>query len=125
MKQKNMLLVAVAVGCGLVAALLAMQSGGQAPAPQVKQVSVLVAAKDMPVNTKLMKEKIDEFVVFKQYSEESVPQQPFVNSKEELIGKALTRGMRKDDFFLPADLTTRVSLELPSGMHMMTLNTTR
>src|SRR5206468_11176458 len=54
MKQKNLILMVVAVGCGLVAAFLTSQMSARSSA--VEQVEVIVAAKDLPVGTMLGKE---------------------------------------------------------------------
>ena len=48
MKQKNVILMVVAVGCGLVAAFLTTQINAK---PKVEQVEVVVALKDLPVGT--------------------------------------------------------------------------
>ena len=53
MKQKNLILMVVAVGCGLVAAFLTTQINAK---PKVEKVEVLVAAKDLPVGTMFTKE---------------------------------------------------------------------
>ena len=48
MKSEESIPVAVAVGCGLVAAFLTTQA--RPAEPEVEQVEVPVAAKDLPIN---------------------------------------------------------------------------
>ena len=60
MKQKNLILMVVAVGCGLVAAFLTSQMSGRSA--QVEQVEVIVAAKDLPVGTMLGKDDLKTLV---------------------------------------------------------------
>ena len=60
MKQKNLILLVVAVGCGLLAAFLTTQMS--AKAPTAEQSEMLVAAKELPVGTKIEKDKIAELI---------------------------------------------------------------
>ena len=54
MKQKNVILMVVAVGCGLVAAFLTSQMSGKT----VDQVEVVVASRDLAVGTTLTAEDL-------------------------------------------------------------------
>ena len=58
MKQKNMILIAVAVGCGLVAAFLTTQMS--AKTPKDEGVEIPVAAKELSVGTKLNKDSLEK-----------------------------------------------------------------
>lgn len=119
MKSKNLMLAVVAVGCGLSAALISTQMAAK-PGPAVdNREPVLVAAKEIPINTKISKENFETFIVTKMYSKESVPPE-LVNDKEELMGKRLTRSMRAGDHFSPKDLSTKPTVELPPGFDMLT-----
>ena len=60
MKQKNLFLLVVAVGCGLLAAFLTTQMSARPAA--VEQTILLVAAKELPVGTKLDKDKMAELI---------------------------------------------------------------
>ena len=60
MKQKNLVLMVVAVGCGLVAAFLTTQINAK---PKVEMVKVLVASKDLAVGTMLTETEYDKLVV--------------------------------------------------------------
>jgi Flp pilus assembly protein CpaB len=121
MKQKNLILVAVAVGCGLVAAFLTSQIGAK-PA-QVEQVEIPVAAKELPVGTKLAKEQIDALVTFKKVSKDSLPAS-YAGTKEEMMDKRLVRTIRAGEPFNPQDLTTNAPITPPAGYNMMTFHAT-
>ena len=56
MKSKNMTLMVVAIGCGLVAAFLtARLSGGSSP----EKIEVIVAKRELPVGTLLEEKELD------------------------------------------------------------------
>lgn len=119
MKQKNLILVAVAVGCGLVAAVLTSQmSAGTAPV--VETVEVPVAAKELTMGTWLKKADIKTYVVYKKFPKDNLPA-AFSSTEDELADKRLSRMVRAGEPFNPADLTTNVSLQPPAGMNMVTI----
>ena len=74
MKQKNIILVAVAVGCGLVAAFLTSTMGAGTKKEEEK-IQVLVASKDLSVGIQLKKEEIDSYVEVKEFTKDTVPAQ--------------------------------------------------
>jgi Flp pilus assembly protein CpaB len=121
MKQKNLILVAVAVGCGLVAAFLTSQIGAR-PA-QAEQVEIPVAAKELPVGTKLSKDQIDALVTFKKISKDSLPAS-YAGTKEEMVDKRLIRTIRAGEPFNPQDLSTNAVITPPAGFNMMTFHAT-
>lgn len=119
MKQKNLILVAVAVGCGLVAAVLTSQmSAGTAPV--VETVEVPVASKELPMGTWLKKSDLKQFVVYKKYPKDSLPA-AFAANEEELADKRVSRLVRPGEPFNPADLTTTVSIQPPAGTNLYTI----
>ena len=119
MKQKNLILVAVAVGCGLVAAVLTSQmSAGTAPVAET--VEVPVALKELPMGTWLKKADLKQFVVYKKFPKDGLPA-AYSATEDELADKRLTRMLRANEPFNPADLTNNVSLQPPAGMNMMTI----
>ena len=71
MKQKNMILMTVAVGCGLVAAFLTSQMSGKSS--QSEQVEVLVAAKDLPVGTQLSRDDLKTSVKKRKMPKDGLP----------------------------------------------------
>ena len=117
MKQKNLILVAVAVGCGLVAAFLTSQMNAK---PAVEQVAVPVAAKDIDIGTKLTKDDLKTYVVMKKVSKEALPQ-VFVANEAELTDKWLKRPIHAGETFNPADLSGSASISPPKGKSMMTI----
>lgn len=119
MKQKNVVLVVVAVGCGMLAAILSTQiSAGGKKAEET--IPVLVASKDLPIGTRLKKEEIDSFLETKEFTKATVPAQ-YIATKDELADKAVTRTIRKGDAFNPQDVTKSVSLSPPPGYDMMAI----
>ena len=70
MKQKNLILMVVAVGCGLVAAFLTTQMNAK---PKVEQVEVVVAAKDLPVGTTITQGRPAEVIARKKIAKDALP----------------------------------------------------
>lgn len=118
MKQKNLILMVVAVGCGLVAALLTSQIG--AKTTKVETEEVIVAAKDMPVGTLITKETLPLITKIKVIPKDALPQQ-YVNAPELLIDKRLSRAIHADETFDPRDLNTGGVVLIPKGMDMMSV----
>lgn len=117
MKQKNIILVAVAVGCGLVAAFLTTQLG--AGQKKVEEIEIPVAANDLTVGTRINKEELKNFVSYKKFPKEAVPAL-YVATEEELQDKRLMRTIRKGEPFNPQDLTAHNVTPTPPGMSMIT-----
>jgi len=117
MKQKNVILMVVAVGCGLVAAFLTSQMSAKG---QVEQVEVVVAAKDLPVGTMITKEDLDKSVKVVKRPKDGLPADVVVN-KEEMINKRLSRPVRAEETFNPKDLSKGGVITLPEGMNMVSL----
>jgi Flp pilus assembly protein CpaB len=118
MKQKNMVLMVVAVGCGLVAAFLTSQMSGKTA--QVEQVEVIVAAKDIPVGTQMSKEDLKTMIKRKKLPKDGLPP-AFVMDENLLVEKRLSRAIRAEETFNPADLSTGGVVTIPAGQHMHTL----
>ena len=118
MKQKNMILMAVAVGCGLVAAFLTSQMSGKTAA--VEQVEVIVAAKDLPVGTQLNRDDLKTAVKRKKLPKDGLPP-AYVLDENMLVDKRLSRPIRAEETFNPADLSTGGVVTIPAGQHMYTL----
>jgi len=120
MKQKNMILVAVAVACGLVAAVLTSQISAGNKTKSEETVPVLVAAKDLPVGTWLKKDTIHEYVEVRDVPAASAPQ-VFVGNLEDLADKRVVRTMRKGDSFNPKDVSKSAAIAPPDGYGMMSI----
>lgn len=117
MKQKNVILMVVAVGCGLVAAFLTSQMNAKG---QVEQVDVLVAAKDLPVGTMITRDDVDKYVKVKRMPKDGLPP-AFVTEKEALLDKRLSRPLHAEETFNPQDLLKGGAITLPPGYGMVSL----
>ena len=117
MKQKNIILMVVAVGCGLVAAFLTTQIGAK---QKVEQVEVLVAAKDLSVGTLMSKSDMPKLVKKKLMNKDSLPPN-FVTDENELIDKRLSTPVQAEQVFNPASLSTKGVIILPEGKDMVSL----
>ena len=116
MKQKNVILMVVAVGCGLVAAFLTSQLS----AKQVEQVEVIVAAKDLPVGSMFTREELKTMVKIKKVSKDGLPP-TVVTNMDDLLEKRLSRPVRAEETFNPADLSKGGAITLPDGYDMVSL----
>ncbi|HEV3145757.1 MAG TPA: Flp pilus assembly protein CpaB [Gemmataceae bacterium] len=107
MKQRNMILLALAVGFGLVAAFLTAKLGAS---NKVEMVPVLVAAKNLNQGDKL--EKPEELFVRKPFPKESVPPE-FVDDLSLLKGKTLQRTIHAGTHVTQDDITPDTGIALP------------
>lgn len=117
MKQKNLILMVVAVGCGLVAAFLTTQINAK---PKVEKITVWVAAKDLPVGTIMTKAELSKLAVKKELAKDSLPP-AFVVNEEDLLDRRLTRSVLKDETFHPSSLSKGGIITLPDGHDLITL----
>jgi Flp pilus assembly protein CpaB len=119
MKQKNLVLMVVAVGCGLVAAFLTSQMSAK---PQVEMAEVLVAAKDLTVGTQISKDDLaaGTLVKRKRVPKDAVSPSVVV-AEEEMVDRRLTRTVRAEETFNKADLTKNGVVSIPPGMSMFAL----
>lgn len=118
MKQKNLVLMVVAVGCGLGAAFLTSQMSAKQP-PPVEQVEVLVASKDLPAMTLITAEDLPKVTRRKAFPKAAVPPR-VVDVDSDLVGKRLGRGLAADEPFNPADLVKGL-IDPPPGYDTYTL----
>jgi Flp pilus assembly protein CpaB len=117
MKQKNLILMVVAVGCGLVAAFLTTQINAK---PKVEQVEVWVATKDLPVGTMLTPNELAKLATKKLVAKEALPP-AYVIDEKDLLDKRLTRPFAKDEPFVPGALVKGGVITLPEGKDMASL----
>jgi Flp pilus assembly protein CpaB len=108
----------------LLMILLAVATTGcrrQAPAPEpVETVEVLVAAKDLPVGTMILKHELSHFVARKTVPKDSLPPQ-FITDEADLVGQRLKRPVLKDQTFSPDVLSKGNLLIHPGGPDIVTL----
>jgi Flp pilus assembly protein CpaB len=120
MKQKNLILMVVAVGCGLVAAFLTTQINAR---PRVEQVEVIVAAKDLAVGTMMTKADLPKLITRKKIAKDALPT-AFVLNEDEMLDRRLTRPVLKDETFNPGILTKGGVITPPEGMDMISMPVT-
>jgi Flp pilus assembly protein CpaB len=118
MKQKNMVLMVVAIGCGLVAAFLTAQLGAKSSGDQVE---IIVAANELPQGTKL--DKLDKQLTRRKFPRDAVPPSA-INDPKELEGKILNRTLRLGDHFTLKDVTNQKTIDLPAGYNAMAIKAT-
>lgn len=118
MKQKNAILIVVAVGCGLVAMFLTTQA---MKAKQVDQVEVVVAAKDLPVGTMITRDDLKDSIKVVKRPKDGLPPTAVTNP-EELFEKRLSRPIRAEETITTQDLSKGPIVTLPKGHHMVSLS---
>lgn len=107
MKSRNMVLLALAIGCGLVAAFLTAKLGAS---NKQDTVPVLVAAKNIDQGTRL--EKPEEMFVRKPFTKDALPPE-FIDDVNQLRGKVLQRTLRPGSHLTVEDITPNVEIDLP------------
>jgi pilus assembly protein CpaB len=122
MKNKSLLLFAVAAGCGLVAMVGAQRMLADRT-PQVDTVRVLVARVDIDAGVKLDKES----VMFRDLARDSVPEGAIV-SEEQFQERALRSRAYAGQVLLVAQLGEKgvfgSSIKIPKGMRLVSLPVT-
>jgi pilus assembly protein CpaB len=117
MKPKTLMLMVVAVGCGLVAAYLTSQLGAR-QAPQAETVEVLVAEKEIPQGT-LLKEP-EKYFKSVAWPKEREPKN-HVSSLEEMRGKILNKSLAEGQFVTPKDLSKNEGLKPRPGWRAISI----
>jgi Flp pilus assembly protein CpaB len=122
MKPKTLILMVVAVVCGLGASymtsrLLAERDDKPAEAPPLEKVKLLVTKNNMTMHTPL-RAKPEEFFTEKEFVKDDAPKDAITMADvAKLKGKFLSRGLHKGDVVTPEDLTDFFGLKkLPDGM---------
>ncbi|MBM3983178.1 MAG: Flp pilus assembly protein CpaB [Planctomycetes bacterium] len=118
MKQKNVVLMVVAVGCGLVAAFLTSQMSAKG---KVETVDVVVAKKDIPVGTTITRDEAPNLLEYKKMPKDGLPP-AYVGTIEELYDKRLSRPVRAKETFNPQDLVKGGAIMLPPGHNMVSMS---
>jgi len=122
MKQKNLAMLGVAVGCGLVAAVaVAKLSAGGSKGPET--VRVLVAKKDLPVQTRLDEKELEGQLTWADVPKTIAPPDA-VTDLEEVKDKELTRTLKQGNPVSRSDLGKGNRLEIPEGFKAMTVKAT-
>lgn len=114
MKQKNLILMVVAVGCGLGAAFLTSRMNAGPKQEAIPQKEVMVATKDLNPPTKFTKEALKDLVKWKKMNAADVPDNA-IESEEELIDYSLTRPVAAGVFLQKTDVSKHDQLLPPTG----------
>jgi pilus assembly protein CpaB len=130
MKPKTLILMVVAVVCGLGASymtsrLLAERDDKPAVVERpVEKVTLLVAKKQLDMSTFIKTPQ--ELFIEKQFVKEDAPKEALTpNDLKALVGKSLKRGLRRGDHVLPEDLGDGApTLEVPPGYRALGLRVT-
>jgi pilus assembly protein CpaB len=119
MKSKNMVLMFVAIGCGLAAAFLtAKLSGGSAP----DTVDVIVAKKELPVGTLLDEKELESMLGTQKFPKANLPPD-IINNADDLKGKKLNRTLKAGNFFSMGDVGADSGIKLPEGFSKYAIRT--
>lgn len=119
MKQKNLAMLGVAVGCGLVAAIaVAKLTAGGSRGPETTRV--LVAKKDLPIQTKLEAKELDNLVTWAELPKNVVPPDA-VTEIDQLKDKELNRTLKQGNPVSATDLGVPPSIVIPEGHKQITL----
>ena len=103
MKPKALILMGVAVTCGLGASYMTSRLLAERGGDSAEQVAVLVAKKPLPVGEVL--KKPDDWFVEKSFTKGQEPLGAFdAVGLEQLKNKTMKRSLRAGDFILPTDL---------------------
>lgn len=122
MKPKNLILIGVAVLCGGVAAFLTAQmtAGASKKKVEVDMVEVPVAAKDIPIGTKLPAKELETFFVKKNFPREAVPPSAILTI-EEIGDKRTMRTIRQGETVGTSDVNAKGFIDPPDGTVLMTV----
>ena len=119
MKQKNLILIAVAVVCGLGAAFLTTQMSAKPGQKAMETVKVPVATTDIAIGTRFTKADLEKFFTLKDFSKDTVPPGAIIDV-EKLDGKRILRQIRKDNLIDERDVNATGFIEPPPGTVLMT-----
>ncbi len=120
MKMKSLMLLAVAVGCGLVALLGVQQVLSGDRGEQIERVRVLVARTEIDPGVPLDKDN----VVFREVAKESVPEHAVTKLEDYEERALLTRAFTNQVICLPQLGEKGVfgaTIDIPSGMRVVTI----
>lgn len=122
MKQKNLILIAVAVVCGAVAAVLVatqLNAKGASTAKVEELVDIPVAARDIPIGTRIPAKDVEKYFTIKKFPKEAVPPQ-YVADTQELVDKRTMRPIRMGETLNPADISATGFIAPPDGHVLFT-----
>jgi Flp pilus assembly protein CpaB len=120
MKQKNLILIVVAVVCGLVAAVLTSRMSAGGTKQKVEDfVEVPVAAKDIPIGTKIPAKDVEQYFTKKKFPKDALPP-AYVADTQDVVDKRTMRPIRMGETINPADISATGFLAPPPGHVLLT-----
>jgi pilus assembly protein CpaB len=122
MKQKNLIMLGVAVGCGLIAAIaVAKLSAGGNRGPET--VRLLVAKKDIPIGTTIDDKNMDALFAMTDVPKHLVPLDP-VDAVEAIKGKSNSRTLKAGNAITVSDFGGENKIKIPDGLKQVTFHVT-
>jgi pilus assembly protein CpaB len=123
MKPRTLILMVVAVVCGLVASYLTSRMLAQNSAPaEEEKVKILVAKAKIPMGTKI--KDPEKFFVEKEFTKGSEPKKA-IASFDQLKDKSLNKTINAEVHVTPDDLMSKeqegLSADIPPGMRAVTI----
>ena len=119
MKSKNMTLMVVAIGCGLVAAFLTARLSNNS-GPEMEEV--WVAKKELTVGTIIDEKDFNNLVVKIKVPKDQVSPDS-VRKEEDLKNRKVNRTLRQGNPLTQADVTKEIVLATPEGKLLTTIRT--
>ncbi len=122
MKQKNLILIVVAVVCGAVAAVLVatqLSAKGTKAAKVEEMVDIPVAARDIAIGTRIPAKDVEQYFTMKKFPKEALPQ-AYVADTQEIVDKRTMRPIRMGETLNPADISATGFIQPPDGHSLMT-----
>lgn len=123
MKQKNLIMLGVAMACGLVAAIAVAQLSAGSGRSGPEMTKAIVAKKDIPVGTKLEEKEIENWVALIDMQKDLVPPDAVLDL-EGVKNKEVNRTMRRGNPLTVSDLTTGSQIAIPEGFKQITIKST-
>jgi len=112
MKPKTLILVVVAVGCGLGASYMTARLLAERQPVQEERVRILVARRPLSVGEHIVKP--EEMFEIKEVTKENEPPDA-VKDFEALKGKRMRQGRNRGDHITPSNLYDKDGLDIPEG----------
>ncbi|WP_020470324.1 Flp pilus assembly protein CpaB [Zavarzinella formosa] len=123
MKQKNLIMLGVAMACGLIAAIAVAQlSAGSGKGPETGKA--LVAKKDIPLNTKLDEKELDNWIAWAEMPKTMIPPDAVVDI-EALKNKEVNRTLKAGNVVTVTDLGVSAGIALPDGCKQITIKSSQ
>lgn len=91
-----------------------------APRSQPSTARVVVAVRDIPVGTVIVREEVPRWIQMKEVPVDALPP-GYVENPAELVGMRLNRSVRVGESLYRNDLTAGAVVTIPAGMQMVTI----